>query len=172
MTSLDLAIAIADYLKEKNQYYFLSDEKYAGQKLLVTYGFLPKVLSNEDLKKNFPHLVVRFIEEKAWEENLSYGTNRVKIRVYFGTVNDDKDKSFLEIYTMLEQNKQFLLKKRQFGNYRLIVDSDKNALNIVIPEEQPLPQWVGYIDVFYEKPEIISEESEKIDKILRPKYGK
>ena len=92
--------------------------------------------------------------------------------MYFGTVNDDKDKSFLEIYTMLEQNKQFLLKKRQFGNYRLIVDSDKNALNIVIPEEQPLPQWVGYIDVFYEKPEIISEESEKIDKILRPKYGK
>ena len=46
MTSLDLAIAIADYLKEKNQYYFLSDEKYAGQKLLVTYGFLPKALSN------------------------------------------------------------------------------------------------------------------------------
>lgn len=92
--------------------------------------------------------------------------------MYFGTVNDDKDKSFLEIYTMLEQNKQFLLKKRQFGNYRLTVDSDKNALNIVIPEEQPLPQWVGYIDVFYEKPEIISEESEKIDKILRPKYSK
>lgn len=158
---------ISDYLKEKNKHYFISDEKYAKQNLLVSYGFLPKATTNEDLKKSFPHIVVRFIEDKSWQENLSLNTNLAKVRVYFGTINDDKDKSFLEIYTMLEQNKRFLLEKRQFGSYRLKLKDENSAINIVIPEEQPLPQWVGYIDLYYERPQIIEERSDKIDKILR-----
>lgn len=167
MTTLDLIMKISDYLKEKNKHYFISDEKYAKQNLLVSYGFLPKATTNEDLKKSFPHIVVRFIEDKSWQENLSLNTNLAKVRVYFGTINDDKDKSFLEIYTMLEQNKRFLLEKRQFGSYRLKLKDENSAINIVIPEEQPLPQWVGYIDLYYERPQIIEERSDKIDKILR-----
>lgn len=167
MTTLDLIMQISDYLREKNKHYFVSDEKYAKQNLLVSYGFLPKATTNEDLKKSFPHIVVRFIEDKSWQENLSLNTNLAKVRVYFGTINDDKDKSFLEIYTMLEQNKRFLLEKRQFGSYRLKLKGENSAINIVIPEEQPLPQWVGYIDLYYERPQIIEERSDKIDKILR-----
>lgn len=167
MTTLDLIMQISDYLREKNKHYFVSDEKYAKQNLLVSYGFLPKATTNEDLKKSFPHIVVRFIEDKSWQENLSLNTNLAKVRVYFGTINDDKDKSFLEIYTMLEQNKRFLLEKRQFGSYRLKLKDENSAINIVIPEEQPLPQWVGYIDLYYERPQIIEERSDKIDKILR-----
>ena len=167
MTTLDLIMQISDYLREKNKHYFVSDKKYTKQNLLVSYGFLSKATTNEDLKKSFPHIVVRFIEDKSWQENLSLNTNLVKVRVYFGTINDDKDKSFLEIYTMLEQNKRFLLEKRQFGSYRLKLKGENNAINIIIPEEQPLPQWVGYIDLYYERPQIIEERSDKIDKILR-----
>ena len=167
MTTLDLIMQISDYLREKNKHYFVSDKKYTKQNLLVSYGFLPKATTNEDLKKSFPHIVVRFIEDKSWQGNLSLSTKLAKVRVYFGTINDDKDKSFLEIYTMLEQNKRFLLEKRQFGSYRLRLKGENNAINIVIPEEQPLPQWVGYIDLYYERPQIIEERSDKIDKILR-----
>lgn len=159
MTGLDCARELAAFLAEKHKDYQLHDEKVKGNKLLTTYGFLPRPRNETEARRNFPYIVVRPLGTTDYEtESLSGGVSCVDIRIYFSTYCEDVRTGFIEIYNLVESSRQQLLKNRTIdGKYRLNLTKD-SPLRAEVLEEQPAPSvWLGFIEAQYELVNLVEE---------------
>lgn len=129
---------LAKFLKEANKEYHLSDEKVKDKKLIAVAGFLKR---RENAKEMFfPHIVPRLIKGDDTET----GSN-VTVRIYFGTYCEDVNDGWRELFNLMEHSRQALLKQRTIANrFRLEL-----PIHYEIYEDQPYPEWFGFMDVKY-----------------------
>lgn len=139
MTALELLKGLADYLKDVNKNYRLTDDEVKDNELICRPGYL-KVRESER-EKFYPHIVPRFLSESDEED----GTSSVKVRIFFGTYCNDPDTGWMELYNLMEASRIGLLTQRNIANrFRLVL-----PLTVAVVEPAPYPQWLGYIDVTY-----------------------
>jgi len=139
MIPVNLLNDLVEFLNGINKDYRLLDEKVKDNPLIIVPGWLKQKERANEIQ--YPHIVPRFLGS----EDGADGVSRANLRIYYGTYCEDVNKGGLELFNLLEHNRQALLKTRTIANkHRLDL-----PVKVVIPEEQPYPEWVGYIDVQY-----------------------
>lgn len=139
---------LAKFLKTANKDYRLLDERVKDNELLVTPGFLKQRESASEIF--FPHIVPRFIKGAD-----TVNGSTVTVRIYFGTYCEEVTNGWRELFNLMEHTRQALLKKRTIANkFRMEL-----PINYEMPEDQPYPEWVGYMDVIY----TVAQPMEEID---------
>lgn len=148
MTPARLLDALAAYLQKECSAYFLTDDKVKGNPLIVSPGFLKKRTSASEMP--YPHIVPRFL--KCVDES---DGSTVTVRIYFGTYSEDVEAGWRDLMNLLEMGRLALLRQRTIAKkYRLQLPVTSEAT-----EDQPYPEWVGYITAEYQMP---LPEEEKI----------
>lgn len=144
MTPVNLLDELAKYLAEANQTYFITEKP--GKSLTVSSGWLKKrQTATED---PFPYIVPRFIKS---EDNADSST--VTVRIYFGTYSDDVMSGWREIMSLMENSRLALLRKQTIAKkFRLQL-----PLAVEMTEDQPYPEWVGYMTAVYTLPMPVEE---------------
>lgn len=138
MTPVILLEELARYLKLANKDYRLTDEAVKNNPLTVVPGFL-KRRENAD-EQFFPHIVPRLIRGTDTDDG-----STATVRIYFGTYCEDVADGWRELFNLMEHSRQALLKQRTIADkFRLLL-----PIKYEMPEEQPYPEWVGYMDVIY-----------------------
>lgn len=141
MTPVRLLAALATYLKEACEPYFLTDDRVKGKALIVQPGFLKKRTAANEMP--YPHIVPRFI--KCVDDS---GGSMVTVRIYFGTYSEDVAHGWRDLMNLMEMGRLALLKQQTIAKkYRLQL-----PLTVEVPEDQPYPEWVGYITAVYAMP--------------------
>ena len=147
MTPTRLLDALAAYLQGECSTYFLTDEKVKDNPLTVSPGFLKKRTSANEMP--YPHIVPRFLKC----DDASDGS-KVTVRIYFGTYSEDVETGWRDLMNLLEMGRLALLRQRTIAKkYRLQLPLTTEAT-----EDQPYPEWVGYITAEYSMP--LPEEEE------------
>lgn len=141
MTPILCARAVVEYLKRDFANYTPTDEKMAANDVVIRDGFLPKSYLSKDATKHKPYVIVRPVQVKDEES----GHSGVSMQILVFTYNQDTENGHLELYNMMERIRQALLKKRTIG------DMFRLSMPVIskIPEEQPYPNWWGYLLVDY-----------------------
>ena len=141
MTPTRLLDALAEYLRSACETYFLTDEKVKDKTLIVSPGFLKKRTTASEMP--YPHIVPRFL--KCEDED---GGSTVTVRIYFGTYSEDVETGWRDLMNLMEMGRLALLKQRTVAKkYRLQLPLVSEAT-----EDQPYPEWVGYITAVYTMP--------------------
>lgn len=142
MTPIGCARALADFLQQHfdDIKYCPIDEKIATNRLIVRDGFLPKVTSNEEKKKQDPYIVIRPVEITDTDEG-----SVVKLQLLMMTYSADMEKGHLDLYHMAEIVRQSVEQQTVIdGMYMLQL-----PVKTLIPEEQPWPEWWAYMELSY-----------------------
>lgn len=146
MTPTVLLEELAAYLKSANEEYFLTDERYRGKEITVQPGFLKKKQSADE--SQFPYIVPRFM--KSTDDN---DGSTVTVRIYFGTHSEDIEHGWREVMSLMENSRLALLKKQTIAKrFRLQL-----PLTMELTEDQPYPEWVGYMTAVYTLPMPVEE---------------
>ena len=141
MTPTRLLDALAAYLQGECSTYFLTDEKVKDNPLTVSPGFLKKRTTASEMP--YPHIVPRFLKC----DDASDGS-KVTVRIYFGTYSEDVETGWRDLMNLMEMGRLALLKQRTIAKkYRLQLPLTTEAT-----EDQPYPEWVGYITAEYLMP--------------------
>ena len=141
MTPTRLLDALAEYLRGACETYFLTDDKVKDNPLIVSPGFLKKRTTASEMP--YPHIVPRFL--KCEDED---GGSTVTVRIYFGTYSEDVETGWRDLMNLMEMGRLALLKQRTIAKkYRLQLPIVSEAT-----EDQPYPEWVGYITAVYTMP--------------------
>lgn len=145
MTPMDCAQELAKFLQEKNADYTLQDEEVKENPINVYAGFLPLAKSSKEKAKLCPSIVVRPVEVEDQSGGMGGGISTVSLQLLFVTYNKAMQDGHLELYHLLEKNRQALLKSQTIGKrFRLSL-----PMKTMIPDEQPFPMWWGYMEVKY-----------------------
>lgn len=139
MIPIILLDELADFLKEANKTFVPSDERIKNNELNVMPGYLKRrEKANEKL---FPYIVPRLIKGEDADDG-----SAVTVRIYFATYCEDVLNAWRELYNLMEHSRQALLKQRTLANkFRL-----KLPISYEMLEDQPYPEWLGWMDVQYE----------------------
>ena len=138
MTPTRLLDALAAYLRSECSTYFLTDEKVKDNPLTVSPGFLKKRTTASEMP--YPHIVPRFL--KCSDEAKG---SKVTVRIYFGTYSEDVETGWRDLMNLMEMGRLALLRQRTIAKkYRLQL-----PLTMKATEDQPYPEWVGYITAEY-----------------------
>lgn len=150
-TSIDLVDMLKEEIEKIVSEFTLNCNIEGRQKSpQVTTQYLPeKKRKSEQDDPDFPHVIVRFVEEKVEQ-----GQNIVEIHIIAGTYGYDPQVCWRDVVNVLTRIKVELCKKPLLSSFELIQDSYRT----VFPEEQPFPEWVAYSIVKYRTPSIQSEE--------------
>lgn len=136
MTPLDVSDGIAAYLmNELGKLNETSD--VTTSTIRVWSGFLPRVDNNADLLKLCPAVVVR-----PYSVN-DADSSTVGITVLVTTFDEALTKGHVGLYHLLEVVRERLLSDNPVALRYEIKD---NTVNTTIPDDQPYPQWVGYLE--------------------------
>ena len=155
MTPTRLLDALAAYLQSACSTYYLTDEKVKDNPLIVSPGFLKKRTSAAEMP--YPHIVPRFL--KCDDES---DGSRVTVRIYCGTYSEDVETGWRDLMNLMEMGRLALLKQRTIAKkYRLQLPVTTEAT-----EDQPYPEWVGYITAEYLMP-LPEEEAILVDALGR-----
>ena len=146
MTPLQCADEIAAFLKKQ-----ITDDQEEVLTLLksdtgtitnveeirVYTGFLPRATTNERKKELCPAIVVR-------PENVTDTDDgsQVKLLLSVTTYDEDKEKGYVSLYNLLEWVRFKLLANSPVGERWDL----SGSLETVIPDDQPFPQWWGYLE--------------------------
>lgn len=148
MTPARVLDALAAYLKEACSAYFLTDGKVKDNPLIVSPGFLKKRTAAGEMP--YPHIVPRFL--KCVDES---DGSKVTVRIYFGAYSEDVETGWRDLMNFMEMGRLALLRQRTIAKkYRLQLPLTSEAT-----EDQPYPEWGGYITAEYLMP---LPEEEKI----------
>lgn len=151
MTPIQCAMDIADFLEGKFADFSFSDEKLSGKKINIRSGFMPVSRSNEDKFEQGGYINIRPIEidDNGDDDEES---SVVMMQILVVTYNADINFGHIELYNILEVIRRNLL-ATPIINKRYEVSK---PLKTHIPDNQPYPQWLGYIEATIKIPEITS----------------
>jgi len=136
MTPLDVSDGIAEYLM--NELQKLNENSDVTERPIRLWsGFLPRVDKNEDKRKLCPAVVVH--PYSVSDANSS----TVGITVLVTTYDEALTKGHVGLYHLLEVVRERLLSDNPVALKYEIKD---NTVNTIIPDDQPYPQWVGYLE--------------------------
>ena len=136
MTPLDVSDGIAAYLMDELSKLNETSDVTAST-IRVWSGFLPRVNNNADLHKLCPAVVVR-----PYSVN-DADSSTVGITVLVTTFDEDLTKGHVGLYHLLEVVRERLLSDNPVA---LKYEIKENTVNTTIPDDQPYPQWVGYLE--------------------------
>ncbi|OLN21404.1 hypothetical protein BTO30_14890 [Domibacillus antri] len=120
----------------------------------VAAGFLgekQKRIQSGDPLPDFPYILVRFLTS---EINKKQKTG--KVRILAGTYSEDTKEGWRYVANVLTRVEMKLLNRPSFGAFTL--DTDQ-PIKTTLPEEQPFPEWVGWIEVSFLMPRIQIEDA-------------
>lgn len=142
MTPIGCARALADFLQQHFDAtgYRPIDEKIAGNKITVRDGFLPKATTNEEKKKQDPHIVIRPVEVTDTQEG-----STITLQLLMMTYSADMEKGHLDLYHMAEIVRQAVEQQTIIGEMYML----QLPVKTLIPEEQPWPEWWAYMELTY-----------------------
>ena len=142
MTPIGWARALAGFLQKhfEDIKYRPIDEKIATNRLIVRDGFLPKVTSNEEKKKQDPYIVIRPVEITDTDEG-----SVMKLQLLMMTYSADMEKGHLDLYHMAEIVRQAVEQQTIIGEMYML----QLPVKTLIPEEQPWPEWWAYMELTY-----------------------
>lgn len=142
MTPIGCARALADFLQKHFDAigYRPIDEKIAGNKITVRDGFLPKATTNEEKKKQDPHIVIRPVEVTDTQEG-----STITLQLLIMTYSADMEKGHLDLYHMAEIVRQAVEQQTIIGEMYML----QLPVKTLIPEEQPWPEWWAYMELTY-----------------------
>lgn len=136
MTPLDVSDGIAEYLmKELRKLNENSD--VTERPIRVWSGFLPRVDKNEDKRKLCPAVVVHPYSVSDADNST------VGITVLVTTYDEALTEGHVGLYHLLEVVRERLLSDNPVA---LKYEIKENTINTTIPDDQPYPQWVGYLE--------------------------
>ena len=136
MTPLDVSDGIAAYLMNELRKLNETSDVTAST-IRVWSGFLPRVDNNADLRKLCPAVVVRPHSVNDAD------SSTVGITVLVTTFDDALTKGHVGLYHLLEVVRERLLSDNPVA---LKYEIKENTVNTTIPDDQPYPQWVGYLE--------------------------
>ncbi len=155
MTPTRLLDALATYLQSECSTYFLTDEKVKDNPLIVSPGFLKKRTTASEMP--YPHIVPRFLKCSDEADG-----SKVTVRIYFGTYSEDVETGWRDLMNLMEMGRLALLRQRTIAKkYRLQLPLTTEAT-----EDQPYPEWVGYVTAEYLMP-LPEEETILVDALGR-----
>lgn len=136
MTPLDVSDGIAKYLM--NELRKLNENSDVTERpIRVWSGFLPRVDKNEDKRKLCPAVVVH-----PYSVN-DADSSTVGITVLVTTYDEALTEGHVGLYHLLEVVRERLLSDNPVA---LKYEIKENTINTTIPDDQPYPQWVGYLE--------------------------
>lgn len=136
MTPLDVSDGIAKYLM--NELRKLNENSDVTERpIRVWSGFLPRVDKNEDKRKLCPAVVVH--PYSVSDADISM----VGITVLVTTYDEALTEGHVGLYHLLEVVRERLLSDNPVA---LKYEIKENTINTTIPDDQPYPQWVGYLE--------------------------
>lgn len=139
MCATEVAVLLTDQLKEVAP----TDDKLAGRRIKAYAGFLPRTRSVTDKQKLNPAISVRPVKVV---DSLNEGST-VELQIILTVYNasEDFDNSHEELYHYLECMRQALLTNPIIASKYIL----KYPVETGIPEEQPYPEWWGYMKLIY-----------------------
>lgn len=145
MTPLQCAEEVAAFLRQQikadeetvRTLFTSTNEISESETVHVITGFLPRVTTNEKKKELCPAIVVR--PENVTDTD---GGSQVKLLISITTYDEDKEKGYISLYNLLEWVRFKLLANSPVGERWDL----SGSLETVIPDEQPFPQWWGYLE--------------------------
>ena len=158
MTPLQCADGVAYFLRQRIAEYS-ENERFIGEdgterieKVNVFSGFLPRVSARDAKEKLCPAVVVR-------PETVTDGVGETTVRLLINitTYDDSMLNGHISLYHLLEWIRLQLLSTNPLpdknGKERWLIKEGSVISNI--PDEQPFPQWWGYIecDIYLPQPE-------------------
>lgn len=136
MTPLDVSDGIAKYLR--NELRKLNENSDVTERpIRVWSGFLPRVDKNEDKRKLCPAVVVHPYSVSDAD------SSTVGITVLATTYDEALTEGHVGLYHLLEVVRERLLSDNPVA---LKYEIKENTINTTIPDDQPYPQWVGYLE--------------------------
>ena len=136
MTPLDVSDGNAEYLM--NELRKLNENSDVTEKpIRVWSGFLPRVDKNEDKRKLCPAVVVHPYSVSDAD------SSTVGITVLVTTYDEALTEGHVGLYHLLEVVRERLLSDNPVA---LKYEIKENTINTTIPDDQPYPQWVGYLE--------------------------
>ena len=142
MTPISCATDVAKFLQDKfDSMGYRSTDKNLGDKPMHVFpGFLPKAMTDKEKAAMDPCIVIRPVKFNDLDEE-----STVELQLLFCTYNRSMDNGFLELYYAMECCRQWLCQEPVINRkYRINMPMESG-----IPEEQPFPEWLGYIKVSY-----------------------
>lgn len=150
MTPLQCANEIAAFLRkeiaadEEGVQTIFFDKPPETEDIRVFVGFLPRVSTNEEKKNLCPAIVVRPETVSDTDEGSS-----VKLMFSVTTYDEDEESGYISLYNLLEWIRFKLLSNSPIDERWNLQDS----LETVVPDEQPFPQWWGYLEGIFTLPQ-------------------
>lgn len=141
MTPINCARNLAEFLREQFQGYSSPDEKVAGNSITIRDGFLPKQTTMDAKRRQNPYIVIRPVKVEDDDKEGSTADLQILVTTY----DDDKEDGHLALYHILEFIRQSLLTHKLIKKKNML----QMPMKTMIPEEQPFPQWWGYMEVTY-----------------------
>lgn len=136
MTPLDVSDGIAKYLM--NELRKLNENSDVTERpIRVWSGFLPRVDKNEDKRKLCPAVVVHPYSVSDAD------SSTVGITVLVTAYDEALTEGHVGLYHLLEVVRERLLSDNPVA---LKYEIKENTINTTIPDDQPYPQWVGYLE--------------------------
>lgn len=136
MTPLDVSDGIAEYLM--NELRKLNENSDVTERpIRVWSGFLPRVDKNEDKRKLCPAVVVHPYSVSDAD------SSTVGITVLVTTYDEALTEGHVGLYHLLEVVRERLLSDNPVA---LKYEIKEDTINTTIPDDQPYPQWVGYLE--------------------------
>ena len=136
MTPLDVSDGIAEYLM--NELRKLNENSDVTERpIRVWSGVLPRVDKNEDKRKLCPAVVVHPYSVSDAD------SSTVGITVLVTTYDEALTEGHVGLYHLLEVVRERLLSDNPVA---LKYEIKENTINTTIPDDQPYPQWVGYLE--------------------------
>ena len=136
MTPLDVSDGIAKYLM--NELRKLNENSDVTERpIRVWSGFLPRVDKNEDKRKLCPSVVLHPYSVSDAD------SSTVGITVLVTTYDEALTEGHVGLYHLLEVVRERLLSDNPVA---LKYEIKENTINTTIPDDQPYPQWVGYLE--------------------------
>ena len=130
MTPLDVSDGIAAYLMDELRKLNETSD-VATSPIRVWSGFLPRVDKNEDKRKLCPAVVVHPYSVSDADSSM------------VTTYDEALTKGHVGLYHLLEVVRERLLSDNPVA---LKYEIKENTVNTTIPDDQPYPQWVGYLE--------------------------
>lgn len=146
MTPIICADNIAQFLKEKLQNYKSINEKVVVDNITVQSGFLPRTKTKEEKNKYCPYVIVKPV--KVFDDIENHESN-VLIQLLVTLYDDDLEQGHTELYHLLEFCRQQLLENKTIARKNRLLQ----PVTTYVPEEQPFPVWLGYMELTYSVPQ-------------------
>lgn len=151
-TPISLIDAVRDFCEEVTKQYFLETNKNHNKEPQVVTGYLPTKKSTD--KPDFPYVIVRFMEGNDSQDST------VNLKIIVGTYDEEDDSNgWRDVLNILQRIRTELFKRQALANkYRVEL-----PFKYLLPEDQPYPEWIGWIETKWIIPSIVLEQTMYMD---------